>query len=226
MFSAALITDREGSLDWVVLGCARFDAAEQVWAEPATDGAVLRWEGDRVTELIVEPHCARCDGATDGFLIGTGFDDDLAALRLCSGCALAVKPAEMLRWVPIEAAAGELGLPVRLGDAERSDRVRTERRTLAVLDDLEAAVVADELRDRIGDPAWRERIARVSAANPQIVVAVAAAVSALSDVEVLDLYPALAELGHKLPSSATKWLGASGRVAAARLGLPRLGAGA
>lgn len=226
MFSAALITDRNGSLDWVVLGCARFDSAEQVWGEPATDGAVLRWDGDRVAEMIVEAICSRCDGATDGFLIGTGFDADLAALRLCSGCALAVEPAEMLRWVPLNGAAGELGVPLRLADAELSDQVRRERRTLAVLDDLEAAVVGDELRDRISDPAWRERIARVSAANPHVVVAVAAAVAALSDVEVLDLYPALAELGRKLPRPATKWLEVSGQVAAARLGLPCLGAGA
>jgi hypothetical protein len=226
MFSAALITDRDGSLDWVVLGCARFDSVEQVWGEPATDGAVLRWEDDRVAEMIVEALCSRCDGATDGFLIGTGFDEDLAALRLCSACALAVKPAEMLRWVPIEGAAGELGVPVRLADAVLGAQVRRERRTLAVLDDLEAAVVADELRNRIGDPHWRDRIARVSAANPHVVVAVAAAVAALSDVEVLDLYPALAELGHKLPRAATKWLEVSGQVAAARLGLPCLGAGA
>jgi hypothetical protein len=226
MFSAALITDRDGSLDWVVLGCARFDSAEQVWGEPATDGAVLRWEDDRVTEMIVEAFCSRCDGPTDGFLIGTGFDEDLAALRLCAGCALAVEPAEMLRWVPLEGAAGELGVPVRLADAFLSDQVRSERRTLAVLDDLEAAVVGDELRNRISDPHWRERIARVSAANPQVVVAVAAAVAALSELEVLDLYPALAELGHQLPRAATKWLEVSGQVAAARLGLPCLGAGA
>jgi hypothetical protein len=226
MFSAAMITDRNGSLDWVVLGCARFDSAEQVWGEPATDGAVLRWEGDRVTEMIVEANCARCEGQTHGFLIGTGFDEDLAALRLCDGCALAVKPAEMLRWVPLSGAAGELGVPVRLADADLSNQARSERRTLAVLDDLESAVVADELRDRISDAAWRDRIARVSAANPHVVVAVAAAVAALSDVEVLDLYPSLAELGRKLPRSATRWLESSGPVAAARLGLPCLGAGA
>jgi hypothetical protein len=226
MFSAAVITDRNGSLDWVVLGCARFDSAEQVWGEPATDGAVLRWDGDQVAEMIVEAFCSRCDGTTDGFLIGTGFDEDLAALRLCDGCALAVRPAEMLRWIPISGASTELGLPVRLSDAARSGQARRERHTLAVLDDLEAAVVADELRTRISDVAWRDRIARISAANPQVVVAVAAAVAALSDVEVLDLYPALSELGRKLPRSATKWLESSGPVAAARLGLPCLGAGA
>jgi hypothetical protein len=226
MFSAAVITDRNGSLDWVVLGCARFDSAEQVWREPATDGAVLRWDGDRVAEMLVEPFCSRCDGTTGGFLIGTGFDEDLAALRLCDGCALAVRPAEMLRWVPLNGASAELGVPVRLADADRSDQARRERHTLAVLDDLEAVIVGDELRDRIGDPAWRDRVARVSAGNPQVVVAVAGAVSALSDVEVLDLYPALAELGRKLPRSATRWLESSGPVAAARLGLPCLGAGA
>jgi hypothetical protein len=231
MFSAAVITDRNGSLDWVVLGCARFDSAEQVWGEPATDGAVLRWDGDRVAEMIVEALCSRCDGTTDGFLIGTGFDEDLAALRLCDGCAFTAHPTEMLRWVPLSGAAGELGVPVRLADADRPDRAGadqagTDRDTLAVLDDLEAAIVADELRARITDPAWRDRIARVAAANPQVVVAVAAAVSALSDVEVLDLYPGLAELGRRLPRSATKWLESSGPVAAARLGLPCLGAGA
>jgi len=226
MFSAAVITDRNGSLDWVVLGCARFDSAEQVWREPATDGAILRWDGERVAEMIVDPFCSRCEGATDGFLIGTGFDEDLAALRLCDGCALAVRPAEMLRWVPLSSVSAELGVPVRLGDPGRSGEARRELHTLAILDDLEAGLVADELRERIEDPAWRERIARVSAANPQIVVAVAAAVSALSDVEVLDLYPSLAELGRKLPRSATRWLESSGPVAAARLGLPCLGAGA
>jgi hypothetical protein len=226
MFSAAVITDRNGSLDWVVLGCARFDSAEQVWGEPATDGAVLRWAGDQVAEMIVEAFCSRCEGATGGFLIGTGFDEDLAALRLCDSCALAVCPAEMLRWVSLSGASTELGVPVRLSDAARSGQARRERDTLAVLDDLEAAVVADELRARISDPAWRDRIARVSAANPQVVVGVAAAVAALSDVEVLDLYPSLAELGRKLPRSATRWLESSGPVAAARLGLPCLGAGA
>jgi hypothetical protein len=225
MFSAAVITDRNGSLDWVVLGCARFDSAELVWREPATDGAVLRWAGDRVAEMIVEPFCSRCDAPTDGFLIGTGFDDDLAALRLCDGCALAVRPAEMLRWVPLTGAATELGVPVRLADAARSDQARSERRTLAVLDDLEAAIIADELRSRIGDPAWRDRITRVTAANPQMIVAVAAAVAALSDVEVLDLYPSLSDLGGKLPRPAIAWLESSGPVAAARLGLPCLGAG-
>jgi hypothetical protein len=223
MFSAAVITDRNGSLDWVVLGCARFDSAEQVWRAPATDGAVLRWDGDEVAEMIVEPFCSRCAGATNGFLIGTGFDEDLAALRLCDGCALAVRPAEMLRWIPLTAVSAELGVPVRLGDV---DPGRAERHTLTVLDDLEAAIVADELRARIDDPAWRERIARGAAANPQVVVAVAAAVSALSDAEVLDLYPSLADLGHKLPRSATRWLESSGPVAAARLSLPCLGAGA
>lgn len=226
MFSAAVITDRNGSLDWVVLGCARFDSADEVWREPATDGAVLRWDGERVAEMIVEPFCSRCDGPTDGFLIGVGFDDDLAALRLCDGCALAVCPAEMLRWVPLTGASDELGVPVRLADAGQSDEARRERHTLAVLDDLEAEILGAELSDRIGDPAWRDRIARVSAANPRVVVAVAAAVSALSDVEVLDLYPSLAELGRKLPRSATRWLESSGPVAAARLGLPCLGAGA
>jgi hypothetical protein len=226
MFSAAVITDRNGSLDWVVLGCARFDSAEQVWREPATDGAVLRWDGGQVAEMLVEPFCSRCDGATDGFLIGTGFDEDLAALRLCDGCALAVRPAKMLRWVPLTGAATELGVPVRLADADRSGQARRERHTLAVLDDLEAVIVADELRARITDPAWRDRIARVAAANIQVVVAVATAVSALSDVEVLDLYPSLAELGRTLPRSATSWLESSGPVAAARLGLPCLGAGA
>jgi hypothetical protein len=226
MFSAAVITDRNGSLDWVVLGCARFDSAEQVWGEPATDGAVLRWDGDQVAEMIVEAFCSRCDGSTGGFLIGTGFDEDLAALRLCDGCALAVRPAEMLRWIPLTGASTELGVPVRVSDAARSGQARRERHTLAVLDDLEAAVVADELRARISDPAWRDHISRVSAANPQVVVAVAAAVAALSDVEVLDLYPSLAELGRKLPRSATRWLESSGPVAAARLGLPCLGAGA
>lgn len=226
MFSAAVITDRNGSLDWVVLGCARFDSAEQVWREPATDGAVLRWDGGEVAEMLVEPFCSRCDGATDGFLIGTGFDEDLAALRLCDGCALAVRPAEMLRWVPLTGAATELGVPVRLADADRGGQARRERHTLAVLDDLEAVIVADELRAHITDPAWRDRVARVAAANNQVVVAVAAAVSALSDVEVLDLYPSLAELGRKLPRSATSWLESSGPVAAARLGLPCLGAGA
>jgi hypothetical protein len=226
MFSAAVITDRNGSLDWVVLGCARFDSAEQVWREPATDGAVLRWAGGEVAELIVEPFCSRCDGATGGFLIGTGFDEDLAALRLCDGCARAAHPAEMLRWVSLTGASAELGVPVRLADADRSGQARRERHTLAVLDDLEAVIVGDELRDRIEDPAWRDRIARVAAGNSQVVVAVAAAVSALSDVEVLDLYPSLAELGRKLPRSATRWLESSGPVAAARLGLPCLGAGA
>jgi hypothetical protein len=226
MFSAAVITDRNGSLDWVVLGCARFDSAEQVWREPATDGAVLRWAGEQVAEMIVEPFCSRCDAPTDGFLIGTGFDEDLAALRLCAGCALAVSPAEMLRWVPLTGAATELGVPVRLADADRSGEARRERRTLAVLDDLEAAIVADELRTRVSDPAWCDRIARVTAANPRVVVAVAAAVAALTDLEVLDLYPSLSELGRKLPRSATTWLESSGPVAAARLGLPCLGAGA
>jgi len=226
MFSAAVITDRNGSLDWVVLGCARFDSAEQVWREAATDGAVLRWDGERVAEMIVEPFCSRCEGPTDGFLIGTGLDEDLAALRLCDGCALAVRPAEMLRWVPLPGVSAELGVPVRLGDAAPGGEARRARHTQSVLDELEAAMFGEELRDCVDDPAWRERIARVAATNTQVVVAVAAAVSALGDVEVLDLYPALADLGRKLPRSATRWLESSGPVAAARLSLPCLGAGA
>src|SRR4051812_35201570 len=104
MFSAALITDRHGSLDWTVVGCARFCSAEQVWREPATDGAVLRWVAERPAELIVEASCSRCPGGTDGYLIGAGFDDDLAAMRLCAGCALSVPAAETLRWVPLDQA--------------------------------------------------------------------------------------------------------------------------
>jgi hypothetical protein len=246
MFSAAVITDRNGSLDWVVLGCARFATAEEVWREPATDGAVLRWAWDhgsdghgsdghgsdghgadpRPTELIVEAFCSRCDATTDGYLIGTGFDDDLAALRLCAGCALAVPPAEMLRWVSIEQAAAELGVPVRLTDGEAGERIRRERRELALMQDVEAGAVGGQLRERVADPEWREHVARSAADNPQVVIGIAAAVAALGDGDVLDLYPCLAALGRALPRAATRWLETSGPVAAARLGLPCLGAGA
>ena len=226
MFSAALITDRNGSLDWTVVGCARFGSAEHVWREPATDGAVLRWEGESPVELIVEAFCSRCPGGTDGFLVGTGFDDDLAAMRLCSGCALSVPPTEMLRWVTLDQAAAELGVPVRLASGPVSDQVRSDRLMRTVLDDLEATLVGSNLRERVADPLWREQAVRAAAGNPRVVLGIADAVAGLGDGEVLDLYPALAELGRQLPRSAAHWLETSGHVAAARLGLPCLGAGA
>lgn len=224
MFSAALITDRNGSLDWVVLGCARFTSAAEVWREPATDGAVLRWADDTAAELIVEAFCARCDETTDGYLIGTGFDEDLAAMRLCSGCALAVPPAEMLRWVTLDQAATELGVPVSRAEPRVSDQIRRERRMTTVLHDLEANLLGGQLRSRVADPHWREHVARAAEGNAQIVVGIAGAVAALDDTDVLDLYPSLAELGRALPRTATRWLETSGPVAAARLGLPCLGA--
>lgn len=226
MFSAALITDRNGSLDWVVLGCARFATVDEVWREPATDGAVLRWSDDRATEIIVDAFCSRCDEGTDGYLVGTGFDEDLAAMRLCSGCALAVPPAELLRWVSLSQAETELGVPVRRAESLASEQVRRERRTMAVLNDLEGSLVGGQLRDRVADPLWRDHVARAAVGNPQIVIGIADAVAALDDADVLDLYPALAELGRVLPRAATRWLEKSGPVAAARLGLPVLGAGA
>jgi hypothetical protein len=226
MFSAAMITDRNGSLDWTVVGCARFGSAEHVWREPATDGAVLRWEDGSPVELIVEACCSRCPGRTDGFLVGTGFDDDLAAMRLCGGCALSVPPTEMLRWVDLDQAAAELGVQVRLASGAMSEQVRGDRLMRTVLDDLEAALVGSNQRERVADPQWREQAVRAAAGNPRVVVGIADAVAGLGDGEVLDLYPALAELGRQLPRAAARWLESSGHVAAARLGLPCLGAGA
>src|SRR3954452_1567527 len=144
MFSPAHITDLHGSLDWSVPTAERYATAGAAWRQ-VTSGAVLRWAGSAAAEIIVEAYCARCPGRTDGFLVGSGFEPDAAADRLCSTCVLAVAPARLLRWVTLGRAGAELGVPVRLADDELSCRLRYDRQVRAALDEAEAALIGGEL---------------------------------------------------------------------------------
>jgi hypothetical protein len=223
MFSAAIVIDLNGVLDWMWSGETRFATADEVWRTVGPAGSVLRWEGYAAVELIVDGCCARCPGPAGGFLIGTDATPEAPATRLCNACAVAVPPAQMLRWVTMERAAVELGVPVRPVGPEDGARIRHERALRAALDEAEATLIGAELAGQIAGAGWRAEVVVAAAGNPRIAAHLAASVAALDQLTVLDLYPGLAALGQALPGAVRRALRATrhGRVATARLGLPR-----
>jgi hypothetical protein len=223
MFSAAIVIDLQGSLDWAMSGESRFATADEAWRAADSTGSLLRWDGYAAVELIVGAYCTRCPGPAEGFLIGTGGAPGMPAIRLCNACAFAVPASQMLRWVTMDQATVELGVPVRPVDAEAGSRLRDERDLRTALDEAEATLIGGELAGQVAESGWRAEVVIAAAGNPRIAAHLAAAVAALGDGTVLDLYPALTALGHALPGAVRRALRATrdGRVATARLGLPR-----
>lgn len=143
----------------------------------------------RLVEAIVDPTCPGGNGT-----------------RLCAGTVTAVDTADHRARCPecvggeavlsLDALAAQLGAPVRRSvlSVRREEIVR-----LGMVQFLSWRITR-ELADHVTDPQWRRTVCAELADAPRAGAGLRMAVSALSEDQVLDLFPALQDLGVELPA--------------------------
>jgi hypothetical protein len=188
----------------------------EFYATPVTFFGIGRFDSDgRLVDITVDPVCTAA-GASGLCRNATTVVDTERYHPLCTDCG-AWHDAISLREL-----AKRLGVPVQA--ARRAAPV-----TPATTDPVRALShrIARELATRIGDAQWRQVVAGELARSPRAVNGLFIGVGALSNRQVLDLFPALQHLASLLPIGIhTDLCRAAGKprspagMAALRLGLP------